>query len=211
MMRISLLGVLLAVLTGSTPETAPARFLYPVEPNHSTIQFSIPIAGGLTRVTGKFTRFTVDMLHAQGDPSQWEVTANIEVASIDTGIAMRDRDLQKPMFFDAEHYPKISFKSQRIEKTPQGYVAVGRLSMRGTTRQFQLPFKLRRIQEPGGRNILAVSARASLNRNDFGVGTTFKHTLIKNFLGKEIQVEIDLWTKSGKEVGSSSGQPQHHS
>lgn len=60
------------------------------EPNHTTLGFSIPIAGGLTRVTGKFTQFdisaTVEGERPLDDVTAWTVTATIATASIDTGI-----------------------------------------------------------------------------------------------------------------------------
>ena len=39
----------------------------------------------------------------------------IKVASIDTGSPDRDEHLKGPDFFDAEHYPEITYASTRIE------------------------------------------------------------------------------------------------
>src|SRR5262245_1115819 len=65
---------------------APRREVLDVEPNHTTIGFAVAIASGMTRVTGKFTRFDVRIV-LDPDPSASSVDARIDTASIDTGIA----------------------------------------------------------------------------------------------------------------------------
>ena len=47
--------------------------------------------------------------------------------------------------------------------------------------------------------LIGVAARGVLNRKDYGVGTGFKHTTMKNFLGDEISIEIYCWLRPRKE------------
>jgi hypothetical protein len=37
-----------------------------------------------------------------------------------------------------------------------------------------------------------------VNRQDFGVGSDWRHSAIPNFLGDEATVEIFMWTRRGK-------------
>ena len=47
-------------------------------------------------------------------------------------------------------------------------------------------------------NTLAFRIRIKINRMDYGVGNEWIHTLIPDFLGKDIDVESDFWTKKSK-------------
>ena len=175
-----------------------ASFRLQAEPNHSTIGFSVPIAAGMTRVTGKFTRFEASMLYDAHDPSRWTLEASIEAASVDTGIDERDEDLRGPDFFDTENHPRILFESDAIQRRGDEFVARGTLTIRGVAREIELPFRVTAVDWEEEAPLLGLAAEFSLNRTDFGVGTDWRHTLIPNFLGEEVQVEIFLWTKRGK-------------
>jgi polyisoprenoid-binding protein YceI len=175
-----------------------ASFRLQAEPNHSTIGFSVPIAAGMTRVTGKFTRFEASVLYDVDDPSRWTLEASIEAASVDTGIDERDEDLRGPDFFDTENHPRILFESDAIQRRGDEFVARGTLTIRGVAREIELPFRVTAVDWEDEAPLLGLAAELSLNRTDFGVGTDWRHTLIPNFLGEEVQVEIFLWTKRGK-------------
>jgi len=176
-------------------------FRLAAEPNHSTIGFSVPIAAGMTRVTGKFTRFEASVLYDADDPSRWTIDASIEAASVDTGIDERDEDLRGPDFFDTENHPRILFESDAIQRRGDEFVARGTLTIRGVAREIELPFRVTAVDWEEEAPLLGLAAEFSLNRTDFGVGTDWRHTLIPNFLGEEVQVEIFLWTKRGKREG----------
>lgn len=177
---------------------ASASFRLEAEPNHSTIGFSVPIAAGMTRVTGKFTRFEATVLYDAEDPSKWSIAATIDAGSVDTGIDARDQDLRGPAFFDVENHPRILFESGAIERRGDDFVARGTLTIRGVAREIELPFQITAVDWEEGAPLLGFASVLSLNRKDFGVATDWRHSLIPNFLGDEIQVEIFLWTKRGK-------------
>ncbi len=175
-----------------------------VEPNHSTVGFIVPIAGGLTKVTGKFTDFKVSLIWQEPvtkdvDLSKCSIQAAIKVASINTGNADRDKDLQGADFFEAEKYPEITFLSKQIRKKGDDYLVTGDLMMRGKTRIIELPARLTGISPTeDGRPVWGFSAQLKLNRKEFGIGLDWVHSAIPNFIGDEVTVEIDLWTRPPK-------------
>jgi polyisoprenoid-binding protein YceI len=179
---------------------AGAQTIYEAEPNHSTIGFSVPIAGGLTRVTGKFTDFTIEISNGASDIAMSTVAVKIQAGSIDTGIQGRDDHLKSPDFFHAEKFPQIMFESREIiRRKDQEYIAVGDFTMHGITQEIELPFTVTEFTLPGGVNSqLSVSLRWTLNRKDYGVGTGFIHDTIPDFIGADIGVEIDFWTRTPK-------------
>jgi polyisoprenoid-binding protein YceI len=184
----------LVVLSAST-QAQPVSQLLVAETNHSTIQFSVPISKGITRITGKFNSFSIDVSLPDTDILHAHFSAVIRVASINTGEPARDEDLRSADFFDEAKYPEITFTTSRIERKGNDYIAVGNLQMHGVSKEIQLPFS---ITERRDDTTIGFRCRTTIKRSDFGVGTTFKHTTDDHFIGEEIGVEIDFWTKKAK-------------
>lgn len=166
------------------------------ETNHSSLLFSVPISNGITRITGKFNTYTIDLDYTDNDFTKSTLSASIDASSIDTGIEGRDEHLRSADFFETKTYPKITFVSESIEATENSYVAKGNFTMHGVTKDIEIPFRITGID---GENTIGISARFSLDRTDFGVGNEFKHTSIENFISDTIDVEVDFWTKKRKE------------
>lgn len=166
------------------------------ETNHSTIEFSVPISNGLTRVTGKFTDFSIDFNYVDKDLTKSSVMVAIDVASINSGIPARDEHLKTKDFFEIDKYPEITFLSDSITTAKEGFIAYGKLFMHGISKNIRLPFKVTGMD---GDDVIGFSSRYELKRSDFGVGTEFKHTTEDNFIGNDIGIEIDFWTKRAKQ------------
>jgi polyisoprenoid-binding protein YceI len=194
----SLLRTLVVVgAAAAQPADAPRREVLDVEPNHTTIGFSVAIAGGMTRVTGKFTRFDIRIV-LDPEPAASSVDARIDAASIDTGIAERDAHLRGPDFFDVSRHPQMRFTSRRIEKRGEGWVATGTLDLHGHAEELEVPFRVTGLQREEKGSRLGVAAALALDRQRFGVGSGWRHTGIPNFIADRVDVEIFLWTKSGR-------------
>src|SRR6476661_2338617 len=98
MLKKSLLLVL-AFAISIAAQVGTAR-QYPIDTNHSNVGFSVPIMGGLSKVKGKFTDFTVNLTNDEKDITKSSVNVVIKATSIDTGIEARDRHLRTAEFFD---------------------------------------------------------------------------------------------------------------
>ncbi|MBT8263303.1 MAG: YceI family protein [Bacteroidia bacterium] len=166
------------------------------ETNHSSLLFSVPIANGITRITGKYNEYTIDLDYVDKDFTKSVLSATIKAASIDTGIDGRDEHLRSSDFFDVGTYPEITFRSDRIVETDIGYTAIGNFTLHGVTKELEIPFVITGMD---GENTLGISSRLSIDRTDYGVGNDFKHTSIENFISNTIDIEIDFWTKKRKE------------
>jgi polyisoprenoid-binding protein YceI len=86
----TVLTVLLATASAYGQDKPAGPPAFKVDHNHSTI----PIMGGLSKVPGKFTDFDAAVIYDEADIAKSSVNATIRVASIDTGIADRDKDLR---------------------------------------------------------------------------------------------------------------------
>jgi polyisoprenoid-binding protein YceI len=108
----TVLGTVLFFSTIVAQQVDTAR-QYRIDTNHSTVGFSIPIMGGLSKVNGKFTDFTVILTNDEKDITKSSVSVIIKATSINTGIPARDNHLRTADFFDVEKYPEITFRSKR--------------------------------------------------------------------------------------------------
>lgn len=163
--------------------------------NHSTIGFRVPILSGMSEVEGKFTDFTFDVNYDEQDLAKSSVVAVVRVDSIDTGIADRDKDLRSAAFFDAAKFPELKFESTSIERAAGGYVAHGKLTLHGVTKEIAVPFRVTGVRRDAASNIVLVAFAAEfhLNRRDYGI--TWTHNVDPLFVGDDITVVVHLISK----------------
>ena len=69
-----------------------------------------------------------------------KLSFKIEVASINTGNGLQNKHARGEEWFNAEKYPYIEFNSTKIEKTPEGFKATGKLQMHGVSKEVVIPF-----------------------------------------------------------------------
>jgi len=194
MLRKSILTILLVSLSIAA-QVSTAR-QYPIDMNHSTVGFSVPIMGGLSKVKGKFTDFNISLTNDEQDITKSSVNVVIKVGSVDTGIEGRDKHLRTADFFDVEKFPEITFQSSRIDKRGKQLIAHGTLTMHGVSKEIALPFTITGVNENADKTKknIGYSATMVLNRRDYGINYT--HKTVPNFIGDNITVEIDLITKA---------------
>src|SRR5579859_111498 len=138
-MRNKVLGLLLGVLTlfGS----ALAADEYKIDPVHSNVGFAVKHMV-INTVHGRFGDYSGTIVYDEKDITKSTVNVTIKSASINTDNAQRDGHLKSPDFLDAQKFPDITFQSKSIEKKADGFVAHGALTIRGVTKDVDLPFKL---------------------------------------------------------------------
>lgn len=191
-------GLLLFLLSawvlvpGHAPAAAEAPVLdgevYVVDNAHSLLDFTVRQVG-FARVRGTFKKYRAAIFYVDDDPEKSSVSVAIEVNSIDTGNDSRDRHLRSKDFFEVEQFPLIQFHSERVEKTTDGFVVVGPLTIKETTREVRIPFQVisKKATDQFQNQRIVFEGQFALNRRDFGVvGPDFWNNLISD------PVEIDL-------------------
>jgi polyisoprenoid-binding protein YceI len=150
---------------------------YAIDPQHAGIYFEITHLG-LSKVTGRFNRFSGKVVEDSGDLTRASVEFTAQVDSIDTAITARDNHLRTADFFEVSKYPEIRFKSTKVTKSKEGYLVAGDLTIKGKTRTVFIPFKhygpLTLTAGDKSTRIGVVAEPITLKRSDFGVGGDFK-------------------------------------
>jgi polyisoprenoid-binding protein YceI len=164
---------------------------YQVDPAHSTVGFSVKHLL-ISTVPGKFKEFSGTIVYDPQDITKSSVTGSIKTASIDTGVADRDGDLKGASFFDVEKFPEISFKSTKVEKSGDGAMVTGNLTIKGVTKEVKFPATVNGpIKDPWGNSRLGFSFGFEINRLDYGI--SYNKTMDTGGLvvSKEVKIQID--------------------
>jgi polyisoprenoid-binding protein YceI len=166
---------------------------YDIDPAHSIIGFSIRHLE-INWVEGRFKDFKGTIHFDDSDVTKSAVEFTAKIESIDTGVAPRDKHLRTADFFDAEKYPEMTFKSTRVErKGKDGYVLYGDFTLKGVTKQVQLPFTITgAIKDPWGNTRFGVNAQTKINRRDYGI--TYGSAMSGGGfdVGDEVTIELHL-------------------
>jgi len=167
-----LTAILLATAAGpclaaAAPASAPAVTHYVLEAPRSSLEFTFQQAGAQNK--GKFTRFAVSFDFSPDNLAASRLEVTVEIGSLDSGDQERDDTLRGADLFAVAKFPQAHFAASQFNKTAGGYEAIGKLTIRGVTRDTRVPFAFRSADEHG---VAAgyMSGKTSIRRLDFGVG-----------------------------------------
>jgi len=171
---------------------APAADTYTLDPAHSSVEFSVKHMV-ISNVKGTFDDFEAVINYDPDNIEKSSVDVSISVSSVNTKDEKRDGHLRSLDFFDVENHFSITFKSDKIVKKGDGYVAAGTLTIRGVAKKIELPFQLNGpVQNPWGQTVLGVEIEFELNRKDYNV--KWNKTMDNGGLvvGDDVKIEINL-------------------
>jgi polyisoprenoid-binding protein YceI len=165
---------------------------YEIDAVHSNVGFTVRHML-VAKVSGKFKEFSGTIIYDEKDITKSSVNVTIKTASIDTDNERRDGHLRSADFFDVENHPEITFASKKIEKRGDGYVAIGDLTIRGATKQIELPFQILGIlKEAKGNSRIGIEAGATLNRFDYGVKWDRKLDTGGLVVGENVEINLTV-------------------
>ncbi len=169
-----------------------AQGSWQLDPMHTLVEFSAKHMM-ITTVKGRFKSVRGTVVYDEADPSRSHVEAEIDAASVDTGVGMRDNDLKSDHFLEVEKYPTITFKSRRVEMVNSEHAKViGDLTIHGVTREVELATELTgRAKNPStGKEVISFEARTAIDRKDFGLHWNVALETGGILVGDIIKIEI---------------------
>jgi polyisoprenoid-binding protein YceI len=165
-----------------------------IDPDHSAARFSVRHFM-IANVEGLFSKITGVIQFDPPDLTHLSVEAGIDVKNLTTGHAERDEHLLSPDYFDAEKYPKILFKSTRVEAVGSNHGKVtGDLTIRGIKRPVTLDFEFSGpVKSPfSGITCIGFSATAKVMRGEYGM--TWNETMEGGGVvtGTEVRISMEV-------------------
>jgi polyisoprenoid-binding protein YceI len=180
------LMVLLPALAAAEPT------IWHFDPAHTASQFSVRHLV-ISTVRGEFGKTTGTIKLDEKNIARSAVEATVDVTTIDTRVADRDKHLKSPDFFDVEKHPTATFRSTKVEKAGRDKLKVtGDLTLHGVTRPvvWQVEYTAP-ITDLNGATRRGFIATTKVDRKDFGL-TWSKVVEAGPVVGDEVALTIDV-------------------
>lgn len=166
-----------------------------IDPTHSSAEFAVrhmmvaTVKGVFKTLSGR-----VDLSEAKWEDSRIE--AEIDAASVDTGVADRDTHLRSADFFDVAQHPKITFRSLAVEPSADDSGTIrGELTVHGVSKPVALDVSyLGEVKDPWGNRRRGYTAETTLNRKDFGMSWNMVLDTGGVLVGDKIKVTLNIET-----------------
>src|SRR6188768_3655559 len=152
---------------------APVNATWDIDTAHANAGFRVRHMM-VSHVRGQLGPVTGTVFIDEQDLARSRVDVSIDARGIDSREPKRDEHLRSADFLDVANHPTVTFRSTRVE-APSGaggdLRVTGDLTIRGVTRPVTLEVDglPPAIKDPWGNSRRGVSARARINRSDWGL------------------------------------------
>lgn len=202
--KIQSLFLVLALTAGVGLAQSPVEFTAVDPIGRNTVQFktSAPledIVGTTNKIAGEIK---VDPQNLKSD--QQFARFEVELASLDTGIGLRDRHMRE-QYLHTDKYPKAFFTLERIRKAsavklepnkPVTVTAEGTLELHGVKRAVEIPVKVTYLPEsqstmgklPG--NLLRITSQFPVKLADYNVE---RPQMVVLKVGETAHISLDIF------------------
>ncbi|MEM6631550.1 MAG: YceI family protein [Bacteroidota bacterium] len=162
-----LLPFILTILLANVDLTAQSTWVF--DQAHTSVGFSIEHLV-ISETTGQFTSFEGTVEASNEDFTDAQINFSVDVSSIDTGNERRDGHLKSDDFFNAEDFPKMTFKGTTFEKVEGNtYKLIGDLTIRDVTKSIELEVIYKGTAQMGDTQKAGFKLTGSLNRFDYNL------------------------------------------
>ncbi len=152
--------------------------------NSAKASIGFSVKGPFGTVHGNFSGLKATIHFDEKDLNSSSFTASIETKTVSTGVGLRNKDLRnKEMWFNSDKYPSISFRSKKVEKTSNGFIALGELTIKATTKEIKIPFSFLAKGNTG-----VFKGQFHINREDYQLGN--KGGSVGNEISITLQVPV---------------------
>lgn len=145
-----------------------AQDVFVIEPVYSTINFSVRYVaiGNYKAVFENFSgTIRFDSENIEGSTLRIE----IDIDSIKSEHPRLDKLARSKRLMHAKRYPKAIFMSESIEKTTEGYKAIGVLNFHGVSKEVSFPFTVEGPYMDYGKVSLIARGQLIINRKEFNI------------------------------------------
>jgi polyisoprenoid-binding protein YceI len=157
----------------------------------------------VSKVHGRFSLWSGKLELDEQDLTKSRLEVEIDATSVDTKDEKRDEHLRSADFFDVAKFPKLTFKSTKIEKDGDDYKVTGDLTIKDVTKSVTLAVEGGAVvKDPWGGTRTGFSAKTTINRKDFGL--TWNLALETGGFVVSDKIEITLEIEAIKKAASQA-------
>ena len=153
----------LLLFASATTSLAQVQTDWKIKEESSYIVFVAKNVG--LQVSGKISGMKINGQFDEADIRQSKLTGTLDVATIDTGIKLRDNHLRSDDYFDVKKFPTITFQTTSIVAEGSTLLAIGNLTIKGVTKEEKLTFT---AEQKGDMRIF--TGDITIQRRDYELG-----------------------------------------
>ena len=174
---------------------------YQIDSAHSSVVFNV--RHFLAKVPGTFAKFTGTLTVDRENFENNQITAQVDIAGIDTRNDSRNKHLLSGDFFLAEKFPSSTFQSKSWKKTgATTYTVAGDLTIRDQTRPVVVEVRFLGFADgQRGAKLTGWDAVMTIDRTDFGVGKP------ERSIGDEVELSINIEARLQAPAAPEKKQP----
>jgi polyisoprenoid-binding protein YceI len=167
-----------------------------IDPSHTSVEFTVKHMM-FTTVRGRFKDVKGRVEVDEQNPDRSSVYVEIAAASLDSGIADRDKHLHSADFFDVANHPTITFQSKRVEgalmKEGDKFFLVGDLRIRGTDIEVKLDCEFLGVgKDPWGAIRAGAEAHGKIDRRDWNLKWNQALEAGGVLVANEVRIEVQV-------------------
>ena len=163
-----------------------------IDEEHTNFYFSVDHI--YAKVQGRFTDYKGTLIFDPDNLKDSEISFEIKIKSVDTGIGKRDRHLRSDDFFDASKYPLMTFTSNRITKADgNNYNVNGTLTIKDVSTELILPLTFEGVREnplAPDMEVAGFNGRLTLDRLAYDVGDGKYYKM--GAVGKDVDILVTI-------------------
>ncbi|WP_046080232.1 YceI family protein [Halomonas sp. HG01] len=168
--KTALTAALAAASLVPLAQAQAADYAIDTDGQHAFVQFKISHLG-FSYILGSFEEFDGGFSYDPENPEASSANLEVEVDSLTTNHAERDKHILSDDFLDAAEYPTASFASTGFEPTGEGEgVLTGDLTLHGETQAIEMPVTLLgEGDDPWGNYRAGFEGSTTLTLSDYGI------------------------------------------
>ncbi|MCX2479889.1 YceI family protein [Pedobacter sp. MC2016-15] len=185
------LFVLLFAASAALSSLTASAQTWTADKSHSKLGFSITHMM-VSDVEGSFKTFESTIVSSKPDFSDAVINLTADINSVNTEDEKRDGHLKSADFFDAEKYPKLTFKSTSIKKVAANkYKVNGQLTLHGVTKAVVLDAVLRGTTvNQAKKTVAGFKVTGTIKRADFALGTKYPNAMLSDEIALNANTEF---------------------
>jgi polyisoprenoid-binding protein YceI len=183
-------------MTSAAQATQIGGGTWTIDTVHSLVEFAA-LHNTIAYVKGRFRTFSGTINVNENDLLKSSVEVTIDATSVESQAVQGREDLINGAdMLDTGTYPQITFKSKSIQqKGANEFVVTGDLTMRGVTKETQVPLTFNGIVTTRMGLAAGFSGNLTLKLSDFSVPFTREFEPGKRVVADELKVELQVEAK----------------
>lgn len=178
--------VLTMGLSSFNAQAATERYNFDIEGMHAFVTFKVKHLG-YSWLEGRFNKFSGNFDYDEANPANNRVKMDLDVSSLDSNHAERDKHLRSDRFFDTKKFPKATFVSTKwIDKGDGKATLKGKFTLRGVTKEVDIAVShIGGGKDPWGGFRRGFEGTTTLNLSDYNMKEA-------NILGPAAE-NVEIW------------------